>query len=556
MNSERFSYFLRNPSQLYEISFQELQHLILQYPYCQNLRYLLVKKSQLDEQKDYQKLLEKAATYAVDRRYLYRLINNSGENFDTTDDYLLAPEMLELNDLSNEALSETEQLEPAQPTVIESFDFAKSEVESAPEKDDSLTLNELIEKDTEETTQNTDTSLIDQILEDDSTMESYQDTSPPSSLLDQNEITDTSPSTDLPSSSDPSEKKDNEMDSKKNNDKKSKKSPENEDLLSLLAKYSRENKIIKRIRRKSKSDKDKKNLVENIEGLEKQDLDDLSEMTNEEKDFIEIENESEDTDEIPFEIENQSNEAQIIQMDNSNDEVVIDEEEIISNTEEPIKPVSQLRPVSSLDEVLDNMLEQNMKIVPPREESKKKRKKKKKKKISAKKKVSKKKKAKILELSKLPPHKDKTDLERLAETNRPPKAEEEAISEIENELIKEFKESIEGFKKKKTKTKKKEQKKIKSDKKAKKAALKKKAKKSEKKKKKKKRKKKEDAVVQLAKKSIKKSEDTISETLARLLAEQGHTDMAIMMYERLSLIFPKKSTLFAAEIQKLKKIKK
>ena len=57
----------------------------------------------------------------------------------------------------------------------------------------------------------------------------------------------------------------------------------------------------------------------------------------------------------------------------------------------------------------------------------------------------------------------------------------------------------------------------------------------------------------LAEKSVSENKDVISETLARLLARQGHRDKAIVMYERLGLSFPEKSAYFAAEIEKLKK---
>jgi len=58
---------------------------------------------------------------------------------------------------------------------------------------------------------------------------------------------------------------------------------------------------------------------------------------------------------------------------------------------------------------------------------------------------------------------------------------------------------------------------------------------------------------ELAERSVVENKDVISETLARLLAKQGHREKAISMYERLSLAFPEKSGFFAAEIDKLKK---
>lgn len=57
---------------------------------------------------------------------------------------------------------------------------------------------------------------------------------------------------------------------------------------------------------------------------------------------------------------------------------------------------------------------------------------------------------------------------------------------------------------------------------------------------------------QLAERSVSENKDVISETLARLLAKQGHKEKALAMYQRLCLAFPEKSAYFAAEIEKLK----
>lgn len=57
----------------------------------------------------------------------------------------------------------------------------------------------------------------------------------------------------------------------------------------------------------------------------------------------------------------------------------------------------------------------------------------------------------------------------------------------------------------------------------------------------------------LAERSVTENKELVSETLARLLAKQGHRDKAIAMYERLYLVYPEKSAFFAAEIEKLKK---
>lgn len=57
-----------------------------------------------------------------------------------------------------------------------------------------------------------------------------------------------------------------------------------------------------------------------------------------------------------------------------------------------------------------------------------------------------------------------------------------------------------------------------------------------------------------ARKSIIANDEIVSETLAELLVKQGNIQKGIDMYDRLSLIFPEKKAFFAARIQKLKKL--
>lgn len=57
----------------------------------------------------------------------------------------------------------------------------------------------------------------------------------------------------------------------------------------------------------------------------------------------------------------------------------------------------------------------------------------------------------------------------------------------------------------------------------------------------------------MARKSAQEHEDLISETLARIYAQQGRFDKAIVTYERLSLKLPEKKAYFASLIDNLKK---
>lgn len=121
MNSETFTQFLKTPAYLYRISYQELKSLVVQYPYCQNLRYLLLKKSQTDQHVDYERNLQMAATYSIERSFLYEQLSsnenveiNRESNVDMTEDVLDLKD-LEVLDLEpqKEVLYADEKIENA-----------------------------------------------------------------------------------------------------------------------------------------------------------------------------------------------------------------------------------------------------------------------------------------------------------------------------------------------------------------------------------------------------------------------------------------------------------
>ncbi len=113
MNSETFAQFLKTPAYLYRISYQELKSLVVQYPYCQNLRYLLLKKSQADKHIEYDRNLQMAATYSNDRVFLYeQLYSNVGKLSNRESNVLSEDELLELREL------ETLDLEPQKEILL------------------------------------------------------------------------------------------------------------------------------------------------------------------------------------------------------------------------------------------------------------------------------------------------------------------------------------------------------------------------------------------------------------------------------------------------------
>ncbi len=100
MNSENFHEYLKNPSKLHQISYQELKSLVLQYPFSPNLRYLLMVKSLFDQNKEYDRNLTLAAMYTPDRKKLWKLVKQNSRLKEIKENYELNEEFLELKDLS------------------------------------------------------------------------------------------------------------------------------------------------------------------------------------------------------------------------------------------------------------------------------------------------------------------------------------------------------------------------------------------------------------------------------------------------------------------------
>lgn len=100
MNADNFADFLNDKSNLYKLTYQELKTLTLQYPYSSNLQLLLTLKSRMEQHKDFEKNLARAATLCPDRTHLLQLIKSVELNAVPSENLLLKDDYLELKDLS------------------------------------------------------------------------------------------------------------------------------------------------------------------------------------------------------------------------------------------------------------------------------------------------------------------------------------------------------------------------------------------------------------------------------------------------------------------------
>ncbi len=101
MTNEQLTAYLQDESYLYSVSYEELKTLVMQYPYSANLRILLLKKSYLDKNKDYDRNLQMSATYTTNRKHLYKTIKRLKSFKFASQNVILGEEYLELTELSN-----------------------------------------------------------------------------------------------------------------------------------------------------------------------------------------------------------------------------------------------------------------------------------------------------------------------------------------------------------------------------------------------------------------------------------------------------------------------
>lgn len=77
MNAENFSHYIEDASLLYQMNYEELKQLLLQYPFNANLRYLLLQKSEQENHPDFERNLRSTAISSPDRAHLFQYINGT-----------------------------------------------------------------------------------------------------------------------------------------------------------------------------------------------------------------------------------------------------------------------------------------------------------------------------------------------------------------------------------------------------------------------------------------------------------------------------------------------
>ena len=101
MTNEQLTHYLQDDTYLHNITYEELKTLVMQYPYATNLRILLLKKSFLEQNKDYDRNVKMAATFTTNRKYLYHVIKQIKQFQVASQNVILGEDYLELTELSN-----------------------------------------------------------------------------------------------------------------------------------------------------------------------------------------------------------------------------------------------------------------------------------------------------------------------------------------------------------------------------------------------------------------------------------------------------------------------
>lgn len=450
MNKEELLYYLADPRRLSELAYEELNDSVQTHPFCQNLRFLLAKKCQIDNRPEYEANLRKVAAYVSNRSHLYLKLNhtpNLGHKKIVLDDSKVetTTEVIDkditVEEIQVEALNEAIAPDEAPKAVIVPPSEAKASPPTAEHKSVELRIE------------------------------------------DKGLLTEKHLSSDLTVQQEKLEKV---------------------VFIEELVKEEPEEALTK-ARISIPNEESEPPVEEEAEAVAEDDFDLIPISSNSLNEVVEIIEMESPKGEQPNSVPNSSANADFDPAEEDSEEIFFEELkdnipfEVTNHpdfTHEDIAYIRDPSPKSSFNSWFDQF-----------KEGKKKRKKKK---------GKKKKLDKITEKNQLKKEKGKS-----AKKKKKGKKKEKAENKVEQrtfELDLPLSDAKVDKHKKKTK-----------------------------------KKKKKGGIKSFAQKSIVENESIASETLAKLLADQGSPQKAIKMYQRLSLIFPEKSTFFAERIEKLKK---
>lgn len=103
MNADNFSQYLQDRSLLHQLPYEELKTLALQYPFCQPLQLLMLRKSLQDKRGDWEAALRSVATVTSDRSLLYAEMSGNVEAMQEEEVFQLSEDYLELNSFDTAA---------------------------------------------------------------------------------------------------------------------------------------------------------------------------------------------------------------------------------------------------------------------------------------------------------------------------------------------------------------------------------------------------------------------------------------------------------------------
>lgn len=144
MNAETFSRYLQDRSLLHQLPYEELKTMAMQYPFCQPLQLLLLRKSLQDRRQDWDTVLARVAATTSDRSLLYAEVEAYLETAPEEEVFQLSEDYLELNSLEEkpaEALELSDldiNPEPSESVLELDFGFdtdAPGEADHSPESD-------------------------------------------------------------------------------------------------------------------------------------------------------------------------------------------------------------------------------------------------------------------------------------------------------------------------------------------------------------------------------------------------------------------------------------